>query len=99
MTTPETLIAWSVGLALVAIALLTVYVARLHKRLSDQDIRILAWQDSMRGLYQATEWNLAQQANAGHASPAMAPMSAAFNGFGDAIRTAFGPVTPEERRP
>jgi hypothetical protein len=93
MTTPDTLIAWAVGLALVAIALLTVYVARLHKRLSDQDIRILAWQDSMRALYQATEWNLAQHP-AG--SPAMAPIAGAMTGFGDAIRNAFG---PGERRP
>lgn len=87
MDTQLSLIAWALGLALVAIALLTVYVARLHKRLSDQDIRILAWQDSMRALYQATEWNLAQQHNG---SPAMAPIAGAMNGFGDAIRKAFG---------
>jgi len=87
VTTPETLTACATGLALVAIALLTVYVARLHKRLSDQDIRILAWQDSMRALYQATEWNLAQQAG----PSAMAPIGNAVAGFGDAIRKAFGP--------
>lgn len=55
---PVALITTSLGLALLAIALLAVYVARLHKRLNDQDARIMGWLDSMRTLYANTEIKL-----------------------------------------
>jgi hypothetical protein len=52
---PVQLLSTSVGLGLVAIALLGVHVARLHKRIKDQDERIMNWQASMRLLYTQTE--------------------------------------------
>jgi len=55
LTFPVQLITTALGLVLVAIALLAVYVGRLHKRLNDQDARIQGWQQSMRQLYYNTE--------------------------------------------
>ena len=62
LTFPVQLISTSLGLGLIAIGLLALYVARLHKRIADQDERIINWQDSMRALYVSTEQMLIHNA-------------------------------------